>query len=150
MYDAIDVAKYAIDYYHEKGLTITNLKLQKLLYYIQGECLKVFDFPVFADAIRAWKHGPVVPTVYRQYNKYAGTPILEHGNPSCKFSPNYIKVFNKILDKYKDADAWELVTKTHQEDPWKDAYVQGEMDNQIPISEIKKYFTDRKVTARVK
>src|SRR5690625_7450110 len=53
---------------------ITNLKLQKLLYYAQGEYVahneESNDEILFNDRIEAWKHGPVVPEVYRRFSNY--------------------------------------------------------------------------------
>jgi len=46
---------------------ITDLKLQKLLYYAQGMSLGMRGTCMFADPIEAWQHGPVVPHVYQIY-----------------------------------------------------------------------------------
>lgn len=48
---------------------ISNLKLQKLLYYMQGFHLAYFDTPLFDDDIEAWMYGPVVPCVYNHFKK---------------------------------------------------------------------------------
>lgn len=37
---------------------ISNLKLQKLLYYEQGYHLAIFDTPLFDADIEAWMYGP--------------------------------------------------------------------------------------------
>ena len=54
---------------------ITPLKLQKLLYYIQGMALYIFDKPAFTDKIYAWAYGPVVDSVYQKYKSKGKTPI---------------------------------------------------------------------------
>ena len=41
----------------EVGDVMTNLKLQKLLYYMQGFHLAVFDTPLFDEDIEAWQYG---------------------------------------------------------------------------------------------
>ena len=58
---------------------ISNLKLQKLLYYAQGVFLAVTDKPLFDDDIVAWLQGPVVESVYHQYkaNGAQGIPFDE-------------------------------------------------------------------------
>ena len=66
-YNAIDIAKKIIcktDVEH--GDTLSNLKLQKLLYYMQGFHLAFFDEPFFNESIEAWTYGPVVPVVFCQ------------------------------------------------------------------------------------
>lgn len=59
---ALDVAKYFLFLARnrEAGDTISNLKIQKMLYYAQGYSLALFNKPLFDDRIEAWKHGPVV------------------------------------------------------------------------------------------
>ena len=46
---------------------LTNMKLNKLLYFAQGYYLKKYGRPLFDNAIEAWEHGPVVPEVYSAY-----------------------------------------------------------------------------------
>ena len=55
--------------------SITNLKLQKLLYYAQGCYLALENKPLFNDNIVAWKHGPVVECIYNKYSPYGSSGI---------------------------------------------------------------------------
>ena len=56
-----DVAAYILAKQDDdSGDLISNLKLQKLAYYAQGFCLAMHGRPLFPEAIKAWKHGPVV------------------------------------------------------------------------------------------
>ena len=66
MYNALSVAHYIIDFYNRNNRGISNLKLQKVLYFVQAEFLVgTFDHrPCFSDPIEAWDFGPVVPSVY--------------------------------------------------------------------------------------
>ena len=68
---AKDIAQNIVRIYNDKvdklvndyGITpeyITNLKLQKLLYYVQSICLLVFGQKAFPEKIIAWSYGPVV------------------------------------------------------------------------------------------
>lgn len=77
MNKAIEISKYIVNYANEKGLDITNLKLQKLLYYVQAAFLLLSEGkePCFSDKIVAWLHGPVVENVYYEYSKYRGISI---------------------------------------------------------------------------
>lgn len=54
MYDALEVSQYIIDYCREKKYCMSNLKLQKVLYYVQAEFLVVTNKPCFKDKIEAW------------------------------------------------------------------------------------------------
>ena len=64
MYSAIDIARYIIWYCKNHGYTISNLKLQKILYFVQAEFLVSAGAPCFYQDIEAWDFGPVIPEVY--------------------------------------------------------------------------------------
>ena len=73
---ASDVAKYFLAQMSDDcGDTISNLKLQKLLYYAQGFHLALFVARLCPEASEAWAHGPVVADVYHQYKEYGSIPI---------------------------------------------------------------------------
>ncbi len=73
---AHEIAKYFVSLVDEEaGDSISNLKVQKLLYYAQGGYLAFHDEPLFPEAIKAWAHGPVVPQVYHEYKQYGAGPI---------------------------------------------------------------------------
>ena len=62
---ARDVAAYFIQKSSEVNENdLTNLKLQKILFYTQAEHLHQRDVALFADPIEAWKYGPLVADVY--------------------------------------------------------------------------------------
>lgn len=52
MYRALNIAKYIIRYCNEKNRTISNLKLQKLLYFVQAEFVTVQNPLSSKDNIR--------------------------------------------------------------------------------------------------
>lgn len=60
---------------------LTNLKLQKLLYYAQAWHLVFRQEPLFTDRIEAWRHGPVVPSVFRQYRHFEDRRIEPSDEP---------------------------------------------------------------------
>lgn len=66
MYNAIDLSKYIVSKCVTDGHPISNLQLQKILYYIQKDFLQR-DEVAFSDNIEAWQFGPVVPNVYYHY-----------------------------------------------------------------------------------
>ena len=50
---------------NDEGELFSNMKLQKLLYYVQGFHIAVFNRPLFNEDIEAWMYGPVVPEIGR-------------------------------------------------------------------------------------
>ena len=115
-----EVARYIVRFAQDKGEPITNLKLQKLLYYAQGWHLAFFDKPLFRDSIEAWVHGPVVPSVYSLFKGHGYKPIPVH--PRKVPIPRKLREFlSELLLTYLRFDAFSLERMTHQEEPWKEA-----------------------------
>ena len=75
-YAALTVAKWFIAWAEAEGEELSNLKLQKLLYYAQGHHLAEAHQPLFAEQIQAWSHGPVVPQVYHEYKNCGSSSIV--------------------------------------------------------------------------
>lgn len=139
MFSALDIAKYVLKRQEEYPMGISNLKLQKLLYYIQAYHLVFTGNPIFEDAIEAWEYGPVVPDVYKYYKSY-GFDLLPVPPDKIQIdNVDSIGVISSVLSTYGDRTAMELVYKTHTEDPWMNSYQPGE-NNVIPHSLLKKYY----------
>jgi len=97
---------------------ISNLKLQKLLYYMQGFHLAYFDKPLFADEMEAWMYGPVVPKVYEKYKDH-GTAGIEFEGEVIQLEPKEEALFNEVYRVYGTYSAIGLMNLTHSEMPWK-------------------------------
>lgn len=115
---ADQVADFIIRFAHEYGDCITNLKLQKLLYYAQGWFLALNDGePLFDEHLEAWVHGPVHPGVYHRFKRLRWDPI------SCDIDEPQIPAdvadhLREVLDAYGPFSAYQLELMTHREDPW--------------------------------
>ncbi|MGD1715967.1 Panacea domain-containing protein [Dapis sp. BLCC M172] len=72
MINPLEVAKYFIMRAYEDGreAQITNMKIQKLLYYSQCLYLALNGEPLFAGEIQAWRYGLVCPPAYKFYSKF--------------------------------------------------------------------------------
>lgn len=100
------------------GELVSNLKLQKLLYYVQGFHLAVFGEPLFEEEIEAWMYGPVVPSVYAHYQEY-GNKGIEPESEVLELSSEEEALFAEVLRVYGDYSAIGLMNLTHNEYPWK-------------------------------
>ncbi len=118
---ASDVAKYFLAQMSEEcGDTISNLKLQKLMYYAQGFHLAITGKPLFEDVIKAWEHGPVVPSVWREYNQHgSGALPKPEGFDFSVFSSEQREALDEVYKVYGQFSAWKLRNMTHEESPWK-------------------------------
>lgn len=110
-YAAIDVAKYIINKCAVEKCPVTNLHLQKILYFIQKEYLTKKEMPLFDDEIQAWQFGPVVPEVYYHYCGFGSTQI------TMKYKVNIDKIDMEIIDPIvedkRNKKPWDLVDETH-------------------------------------
>ncbi|MBM6445292.1 SocA family protein [Pseudomonas sp. MIL9] len=144
MHSCSDVAKYFLcQASTDDGDLISNLKLQKLVYYAQGFSLALHGEPLFPEPIEAWKHGPVVPALYREYRDFKSDaiPVPIDFDPSI-FSRKTKQLLDEVYDVYGQYSAWKLRQLTHSESPWQDNYIEGVLSQQIPLEEMQAYFRD--------
>lgn len=143
MIPAIEVARYLLSLTDEEaGDLISNLKLQKLLYYAQGFHLAIYGEPLFPEPIEAWAHGPVVPSVYHQYKVYGSDPIPPEEVDFNLFSEEQRKFLNEIYCTFGQYSAWKLREMTHDEPPWKDAYDEDDPGIEITNESLRVYFEE--------
>ena len=114
------IADFFIWFSHDHGDQISNLKLQKLLYYAQAWFLALYDRPLFEERIEAWVHGPVVPPVYREFKSWGWQPIGVDVAQS-PFEGAVRDHLNEVMAVYGVMSAFELERLTHSEAPWIDA-----------------------------
>lgn len=123
-HDVHDIAnKIILQTDTEKGDIISNLKLQKLLYYVQGYHLAFFGQKLFEDDLEAWTYGPVVPGVYHRFKDNRGLGILLTPQ-DCKeieLSTEVASMFGQVMTEYGKFSAIKLMEMTHRELPWKEA-----------------------------
>lgn len=117
MQTASTVARYILRHFQQAGDPISNLKLQKLLYYCQGWHLAVRGEPLFGDRLEAWVHGPVQPGVYGSYKHYKWLSITEE-IPEVDLTPEEIGVIQEVLAVYGSDSGYKLELRTHTEAPW--------------------------------
>lgn len=158
---ALQIANYVVSVAFRNNKPITNLHLQKILYYLQAKELIYEGMPLFDDTIEKWKLGPVVPKVYHEYKQYGSQPIddiatelifddetfnikivkfneddIDHGTRE-KIMPDIISLLNR--------DPFKLVDLTHEHHPWKkykERIENGEKGLKYSNEEIYDFFTE--------
>lgn len=157
-YNVLEICRHVINYSNEHDYGISNLKLQKVLYFIQAYFLinKIDHTPCFDEKIEAWDFGPVVPEAYHEYKQYGSGDIptiksyflFDNGNiwnskrveyDNDIISPDDKKLIDKVIDKFANYSATDLVSLTHRQSPWIDAYAPYQ-NNEITIESIRGYF----------
>lgn len=141
MYTALEVAKYIINKCIQLGRPISNLQLQKILYYIQGQYMRDNNGQaLFKDEIEAWRYGPVVSSVYYHYNHYSANDITTKQD-NVELDENVKDIIDTIIELNSKLSAWSLVGKTHSESPWKETYV-GINGTIISKEKLRHYFCE--------
>lgn len=119
---------------------VTNLKLQKLLYFAQAVHLGVYGCELFDEEIEAWKFGPVIPSIYKKYkvNKNEAIPLEEVNEDIDDDTKQFLESIWRMFSKYS---AYELVSITHDHQPWKQIFYNGNADdNIIPKDIMRNYY----------
>lgn len=125
-YTARDVANYIVKECSDHDLSITNLQLQKILYYIQVHFLQNENRALFSDDIEAWQFGPVVRDVYDQYSTFGSMDLYEIETPDVDLTEDEQRVIMDITRKKLKLRTWQLVEETHEEGrAWARIYKDG-------------------------
>lgn len=103
-----------------QGEIISNLKLQKLLYYMQGFFIAVFDEKLFENEIEAWQYGPVVREMYEHFKTFGSGAIMLQGEVEiANLSEEENQLFYNVMEEYGQFSAIKLMNMTHEELPYK-------------------------------
>lgn len=142
VYTAKQIAEYFLAKVNEdEGDLISNLKLQKLCYYAQGLGLAVRGEPMFRERVEAWLHGPVVPDLYKLYRDYGSNAISPAAAIDLDvYDPADRILLDDVFDFYGQYSASRLRQMTHEETPWKNAYIDG-ANTIITHDALKTYFS---------
>lgn len=118
------IADYFIGFANETGSLITNLKLQKLVYYAQAWSLAINNNPLFEEDFEAWVHGPVLYDLYKKYRDYRWNPIsksIDFNSVKNGLDDGTAKLLKEVANVYFELDAYKLERLTHLEEPWIEA-----------------------------
>ena len=129
------VCSYLINSSLDEGIPMSNISLQKILYFSQGLHLAETDgIPLFDDKIYAWTYGPVVKSVYHEF-KFFGNNNIDLDKIRVYLGENFLnsrfelklkeKIFvSQVWNAFKNYAAFELVQLTHANgSPWHDIYL---------------------------
>jgi len=148
-----DACDYIIHRVLASGETLSNLKLQKLLYYVQSWNLVFEDKPLFDGKFQAWVHGPVSRQIYSRfagtktlYSDIAVNDVMNEFNPLTLDQEEKDHI-DRVLSVYAKFTGAQLEEMTHQEEPWvkaRDGYApfercEVELDEEV----MKQYYKQR-------
>lgn len=124
MIDCLNVARYFIVKAYEDGIEaeMTNMKVQKLLYYAQSLHLALYDEPLFDNEIQAWRYGPVCPPAYKFYSEFEAKQLpIPNKEFLLQVSVEQRQLLEEVWEYFGGYHAYRLSGMTHLEFPWKKA-----------------------------
>ncbi len=149
------VANYFIECSKKERIPLSNLYIQKLVYFAYGWIIVAEDENLFYDRIEAWKYGPVIPSLYHQLKQYGRgritKKIMDYDfyedrfyywklNPNTS-TENWIK---KVWDHYKLLPAGEMVDLTHKHGtPWRETVLNKGYNAKIDDNLIIEHFSEK-------
>ena len=117
MIGMFQVASYICKrYFEEYGARIDEMKLHKLLYFTQRECLIQKGEPMFEDHFEAWKYGPVMVAIRQHYKDDSLSETIP-----MEAMHAYRPVFDMVFKTYAPQKSWSLSTLSHGEYSWQHA-----------------------------
>lgn len=129
-YDPRGIANLLLDEADRVGIGVTNLALQKLLYFAHGFFLNETRQPLVKGYFEAWQFGPVHPTAYQAFKRAGADPIAfrAHGQDPMTGMPTTIALpeasavrllVQQVLNSYGKLSAGRLVDLSHAKNsPW--------------------------------
>lgn len=159
-YSAKAIANEFIDIGLKNHNPVTQMKLQKLVYIAHGWSLAIFNEPLINDSIQAWKHGPVIPTLYHEFRgmgvneitSYATDLSVDDNFNISSTTPripieeaNTHLLIQKIWEKYGGFTGPQLSNLTHMPDtPWSSVYRSGQHNISIDNETIRNHYNTLK------
>ena len=136
-YPAREVADYIISYCAAQGKPISNLKLQKMLYFVWVDFWEKTRRELFTDDVCAWQLGPVVPSVYYAYCAYGALPINLLRETTISWEDR--SIIDESCKALIDRPVRDLVNETHiKGGPWHRIFADGAGNRmRIPFNLIK-------------
>jgi len=159
MNDVKSICSHLVNLSLREDISISNISLQKILYFSQGFYLAENAHPLFKDKIFAWEYGPVVKSVYHDFKHFGNNAIADLNKISFilgrdflskeKMMPAEVRSFTKDMwDLFKNYAPFELVEFTHIEgSPWYQIFQKynGNLpkDIEIPQKDMETYFRNQ-------
>lgn len=140
-----------VNYLLDKGSAMTNLKLQKMLFFFYGLHICLHDESPFEANIEAWKYGPVFPEVYHEFRDNGKSEIVGRANVSEEELEEDFPALHEFDDKkiiqsakatliyYNRFSATDLVEQSHELSCWSKNYEETKR-NKINSDDIKNNF----------
>ena len=146
--DIIVNSFYVIEKFKKEKKSVTNLKLQKLMYFMEALYMATSDEnSLFEQEFLAWNFGPVCRELYDYYKDYGNDEIQlsESEKKRAKKIPRINLILVDALFKmFSSWSTYDLVELTHLKgSPWFLVYDEEEKNIIISKEETKNWFKEK-------
>lgn len=129
-FDGRAIANCILDIADADGIEVTNLSLQKLMYFCHAWHLVETGEPLVKTEFEAWQHGPVLQYLYRQFKDFENRPIRSRAtamNPhngkqelvAYRIEEETKERLRRVVGFYGRMEPWDLVDMSHEKGgPW--------------------------------
>jgi uncharacterized phage-associated protein len=135
--DGRAVANFVLDYCDHHGRSVSNLSLQKIVFFCHAWSLTRLERPLIKHGFEAWQHGPVLQYLYREFKEFDDRPIASRARKLDPLSGQMQMVtydfdgptkalLDEVVDFYSQLTAYDLVALTHvRGGPWERVWHHG-------------------------
>lgn len=116
------VADWLVGFCQEHGDVITNMRLQRLLYFAQAWHLALEGSTLFPELMQAWPSGPVQPDVFARFSYNEHRPIESHRS-APRLPKAIVQHLNDVMRAYGTLNAFELELQAQRDLPWNEARI---------------------------
>lgn len=129
-YDARDIANFLLDIADQQGVGLTQVSLQKTVFYSHGWHLVLKGGPLISNEFEGWRYGPVVRVLRDSFREFGRREITGRARFYDPISDDsYFREYQigdadkqflqQMLSFYSKFDPFTLVEMTHREgSPW--------------------------------
>lgn len=115
---------YLIKKFNENGKEVTNMQIQKLMYFVEAYYMNEKDSTeLYACNFNAWAFGPVSIPLYKEFREFGKNPIKltkEQEAEGNNITSDMKNMLNYIYEVFKDLSAIQLMELTHiSGSPWR-------------------------------
>ena len=115
MVDAYAVEKSLyFSYKNRFGRTMDEMKMHKLMYFLQRESLLMYNSPLFSEDFYGWVYGPVLKSVREEYKAFK-----PYSSPADSLKKEEQYLVENVLSRYGNLSSWKLSSLSHNEYSWK-------------------------------
>lgn len=140
-------AKTMISIAAEKGMRLTNLKLQKLLYFAHGLMLVRHGESLVRENFQAWKYGPVLESLYHELKVFGPSDIPRDSIFIARWeeipltNTHALSSIKDVLDELGNSSGSRLIEISHDKaGPWYAVYKGSDLNIDIDNTRIRDYF----------